>query len=170
MLDMAIRRIPYREFDALAKLVEAHLRDEKNKLRAAIAFGDILTDETSYDIDLLEVFDAWQGSHYAELDSSAGLPLRGKLRLYFLSSEEFENPNSIKDEARRNRTKELLRIVRQAREVIVSSPLNYVESELSPAKYLQFDAPESDPKASKITDPYDLSQYSIRKPKEEIAV
>ena len=158
MSDIAIRRIPYREFDTLAKLIEAHLRDEKNKLRAAIAFGDILTDETSHDVDLLEVFDAWQGMPYAEFDSSADLPLRGKLRLYFLSSEDFENPNAIKDEARRNWTKELLQIVWQAREVIISSPLNYVESALSPVKLLTFDAPKPEPNASPITNPYKLSQ------------
>ena len=158
MSDLAVRRIPYREFDALAKLIEAHLRDEKNNLRAAIAFGDILTDETSHDIDLLEVFDTWQGMPYAEFDSSSALPLRGKLRLYFLSSEEFENPNSIKDEARKNWTKELLRIVRQAREVIISSPLNYVEAALSSVKHLTFDAPKPAPNLAPIVNPYKLSQ------------
>ncbi len=84
------RRIPYEEYKAINELMHAHLRTHNGKLRALVAFGEIVTRGGTYDIDLLEVVEGWEGPSSVAFSSSDALPLRGQLRLYLLAPEQFE--------------------------------------------------------------------------------
>ncbi len=84
------RRIPYEEYKAINELMHAHLRTHNGKLRALIAFGEIVTRGGTFDIDLLEVVEEWEGQSSVAFSSSEALPLRGQLRLYLLTPEQFE--------------------------------------------------------------------------------
>jgi len=84
------RRIPYEEYKAINELMHAHLRTHNGKLRALIAFGEIVTRGGTFDIDLLEVVEGWRGQSSVTFSSSEALPLRGQLRLYLLTPQQFE--------------------------------------------------------------------------------
>ena len=89
------RRIPYEEYKAITELMHAHVKTHEGQLRAIVAFGDILTRGGTYDIDLLEVVEGWQGPKSVVFASSPELPLRGQMRLYLVTPEEFEQPENI---------------------------------------------------------------------------
>ena len=162
MSDLSTRRIPLRELDVMLDLIEAHQEIHSEKLYAVIAFGDILSDDYSYDIDLLEVVKDWEGPRSATFASSEQLPLRGTLRLYFLKPEEFEDPNSIQEEMLRNWTKTLLKTVQQAHDILFSRTPKYVENSLSLSKALAFDRPPDFNKPT-IKDPFKLLSDSFAK-------
>ncbi len=141
MSDNGTRPIPQREYRTMVDLINAHQQIHGDKLRATIAFGDILNNDHSYDIDLLEVVEGWKGQRLAAYASSEQLNLRGTLRLYFLTPEEFEDPNIIGNESERNWTKDLLRRVRSSHDILTSSPPAYAEKTLYSSGPLAFVSP-----------------------------
>lgn len=116
------RRIPYDEYKVIGELMHAHLKTRGGQLRAMVAFGDILTRGGTYNIDLLEVVEGWQGPRSVVFASSPELPLRGELRLYLLTPEEFED--GVSKAASKNR--DLLNRVREGYDIIYESPAGYV--------------------------------------------
>jgi hypothetical protein len=81
--------IPYQEYRSIAELVRAHVAKYNDKLRAVVAFGELLTTGGTFDIDLLEVIEGWQDKRLAVFSGLKELPLRGRLRLFLLTSEFF---------------------------------------------------------------------------------
>jgi hypothetical protein len=128
---LPIERIPYDEFDALTKLCDAHLRLLDNKLLAVVAFGDTLRSTQTHDIEVLEVVKDWDGPNSASFDSTAQLPLRGRLNIFFISPEEFEAPLSIEDKADRLSVLTLMEDVLEGYVVIHEHRTRYVEQCLS---------------------------------------
>jgi hypothetical protein len=123
-----VPRIPYEERRAIGKLLDAHFDAYKGRLRAMIVFGDLVTTGQTYDIDLLEVVDGWSSSQQGRLGefrSSADLPLRGRLRLYFLAPQEFEHPEQILDERERRWVYDLRDRATRGYEIILESPPGY---------------------------------------------
>jgi len=121
------RRIPYEEYKAICELMHAHLKTRDGQLRAMVAFGDILTRGGTYNIDLLEVVEGWQGPRSVVFASSPELPLRGQLRLYLLTPAEFERPESFTDLS----TRSLMERVREGYDVIYETPSSYARDILS---------------------------------------
>src|SRR5690348_1630046 len=117
--DTDVRHIPYMEYRAIVNLMHAHLDRYQDNLRAIVAFGDLVTSGDTFDIDLLEVIQGWTGKRYAVSSGSIELPLRGQLRLYLLTPDEFENPETIRDANDREWTIDLLERVRRGFEVIL---------------------------------------------------
>ncbi len=88
--------ISYFEYKAINELMHSHSAEFGEDLRAIIVFGPLLTaqntfDTDLFDIDLLEVINNWQGPEHLSYSSTESLPLRGTLRLNFLSSSDFES-------------------------------------------------------------------------------
>jgi hypothetical protein len=126
-------RIPYEERRAIGKLLDAHVAEYGDRLRAVVAFGDLVTLGRTFDIDLLEVVESWDGARDGRVGffrSTSELPLRGELRLYFLSPEEFENPGVVPDEADRRWIEELLERVTRGFEVVLQIPPGYARRAL----------------------------------------
>jgi len=123
-------RIPYEEYKAIGELLRAHLKTHEGQLRAMIAFGDLVTAGNTFDIDLLEVVEGWQGQTAIVFSSSAELPLRGQLRLYLLTPEEFEHPDSVK----RFSKKRLMDRIREGYDVIYEDPPAYALDVLTQIK------------------------------------
>lgn len=126
----ASREISYHEYRTIAQLLQAHADEHQGRLRAMIAFGDLLTTDNSVDIDLLEIIEGWQGKRLWPFSSTAELPLRGQLRLYFLTPEEFENPAVIQDPEERRWVEDLLRRARQGYEIIMDRTPGWVRGVL----------------------------------------
>lgn len=127
-------RIPYDEYRAITTLMHAHLQTHEGKLRAIIAFGDIVTKGNTFDIDLLEIVEGWQGQPFVVFASSAELPLRGELRLCLLTPEEFEHPHG----SRWSSKNRLLDRVREGYDVVYEDPAGYARRVLAQetAEYL----------------------------------
>lgn len=121
------RRIPYEEYKAIGELMHAHLRTHEGQLRAMVAFGDILTRGGTFDIDILEVVEDWQGETFVVFASSAELPLRGELRLCLVTPEEFEHPKGLRWSSQRR----LLDRVREGYDVIYEDPPGYARDILA---------------------------------------
>jgi len=85
-----VNEIPYFEYRVINDLVHAHSKELGDSLRAIIAFGDLKTRGGTFDIELLEVVDDWQGPPQIQSADSPEVPMRGKLFLNFLSTAEFE--------------------------------------------------------------------------------
>lgn len=85
--------IPHQEYRASSELVNAHSPEIDGRLRALIVFGEIVAIGDSDDLNLLEVVEGWAGARHISYGSTAVLPLRGRLNLYFLVPEEFEQPS-----------------------------------------------------------------------------
>ena len=117
-------RVPYDEYRAINTLMHAHLKTHEGKLRALVAFGEIVTRGGTYDIDLLEIVEEWQGPTSVAFASSAELPLRGQLRLHLLTPHEFEHSSKLSDEAK----KRLLDRVREGYDVIYEDPPGYARN------------------------------------------
>jgi hypothetical protein len=120
------REISYHEYRTIAQLLQAHAAEHEDRLRAMIAFGDLVAVEGSVDIDLLEIVEGWQGKRLWPFSSTAELPLRGRLRLYFLTPEEFEDPAVIQDPEERKWVEDLLRDVRRGYEIIMDRAPGWV--------------------------------------------
>jgi len=114
-------RIPYDEYKAIGELLRAHLQTHEGQLRAMIAFGDLVTRGNTFDIDLLEVVEGWHGKTFVTFGSSEELPLRGQLRLYLLTPEEFEHPASLTEFSKQR----LMDRVREGYNVIYENPPVY---------------------------------------------
>ncbi len=126
--------IPHAEHRSVVKLMMAHSREYGSKLRAMVLFGDLILTGQTFDIDLLEVVEGWDAARsgrVAEFSSSSELPLRGKLRIYFLSPEEFERPEVILDPAERAWVSALLQRVTSSYELVYQVPIDYARNTLS---------------------------------------
>ena len=116
--------IPYEEYKAITELMHAHLQTHKGKLRALVAFGEIVIRGGTFDIDLLEVVDGWQGPASVTFSSSQELPLRGQLRLHLLTPEEFEGKASKMHFTK----KRSLNRVREGYDIIYEDPPGYARN------------------------------------------
>jgi hypothetical protein len=125
-----LREIPYHEYLVIAQLLRAHLGEYGERLRAMIAFGNLLTTGNSAVIELLEVVEEWRDKRLWQFSSTEELPLRGQLRLYFLTPEEFEDPSVIQDAEERKWVEELLQRVRRGYEVIMGKDREWVSEVL----------------------------------------
>lgn len=129
----AAPRIHYEEYRALGRLLEAHVDAHRGRLRAMVVFGDLVTTSQTYDIDVLEVVEGWDSSRQGrlgEFQSTAELPLRGRLRLYFLAPHEFENTGSIPDEEERRWVHDLRERVARGYEILLEIPPGYARRTL----------------------------------------
>lgn len=117
-----LHEISYHEYRVIARLLRAHLEAYQDRLKAMVAFGDLVTTGETFDIELLEIIEGWEDKRFGEFSRSEDLPLRGSLRLYFLTPEEAENPAVIEDAEEQKWVRELLERVRKGYEVIMESP------------------------------------------------
>ncbi len=118
------QRIPYDEYRAITTLMHAHLQTHEGRLRALIAFGDLVTRGGTLDIDLLEVVEGWQGQSSVTFFSSQELPLRGQLRLHLLTPEEFEGKVS----GMRFSKKRLLARAQEGYDIVYEDPPGYARN------------------------------------------
>lgn len=126
-------RIPYPELRAIGELMHAHLDAHQGRLRAMVAFGDLLTSGGTFDIDILEVVEGWHGNRMLVFSGSPQLPIRGQLRLYLLTPEDFENPQGIRDEAERRWALSLLDRLRRGYVIQLQVPPGYAREVLQGA-------------------------------------
>lgn len=117
--------IPYQEYRAISELLGANSPEIERSLRAVIIFGEIVATGGSYDINLLEVIDGWQGPRFVSYGSTDALPLRGRLNLYFLTSEEFEQPSPKPVSEQAWSSVQLLSRIRPAYAVLRENPYDY---------------------------------------------
>jgi len=117
--------IPYQEYRAINELMGAHPQELKSNLKALVAFGEIVATGESQDINLLEIVAGWQGPRHVSYGSTAALPLRGRLHLYFLTPEEFEHPRPEPVPGQPWSSAQLLSRVRPAYAVLLEEPNDY---------------------------------------------
>jgi len=150
--------ISYHEYRVIAHLLRAHVAEHQNRFKAMIAFGDLVSRGDTFDIEILEIVEGWEGKRFGQFAGPAHLPLRGELRLYFLTPTEFENPAVIEPVAERQWVEDLLRRVRAGYEIVMEVPAGWVHGVLDrqePA-YAALTAPPSG--SMEFGDPYKLSQ------------
>ncbi len=123
--------IPYLEYRAIGRLMDANPSLINGSLRALIAFGTLVATGESQDINLLEVVTGWQGPRSATYGSTEALPLRGRLNLYFLTPEEFEHPTAAVPTGHSFSSVTLLRQVQPAYAVLLENPSDYANQVLS---------------------------------------
>ncbi len=134
-------RIPFKEYQAITDLMHAHLKTHEGKLRALIVFGEIVTRGGTYDIDLLEVVEDWNGPKSVTFSSSEALPLRGQLRLHLLTPEEFGGKKWDRTRFMENL---LLDQVREGYDIVYEDPPGYARevfsenTQISKANPLEF--------------------------------
>ena len=112
---------------------------------AIIAFGKLKTEGGTFDIELLEVIDGWQGPARFQSESSADLPMRGKIYFHFMSSADFErealrNPSGARAGDGGEDQKEaddLLAQVLEGYEIIYQVPAGYVRELFSAVRAAQ---------------------------------
>lgn len=126
MLEQETIRIPYDEYRAIGELFRAHLKTHEKQLRAVVAFGPLVTRGGTFDIDLLEVVDGWNGPFTVTFRSTAALPLRGLLRLNILSTQDFEQPSKIGDAETKLLRNDVFARLQQGYEVIYENPFGFV--------------------------------------------
>lgn len=114
--------ISYHEYRIIARLLRAHVDVYQERVKAMVAFGDLVTGGDTFDIDLLEVVDGWEERRFGRFSRTEDLPLRGELRLYFLTPEEFKDPSVIPEPEEQRWVVELLARVRRGYEVVMESP------------------------------------------------
>jgi hypothetical protein len=131
MSETATHRIPYEEHRAITDLMQAHLDAHQGKLRALIAFGELVTTGGTFDIDLLEIVEGWRGNRLAVFSGSKDFRLRGQLRLFILTPEEFENPRVIQETEERIWAANLLERIRRGYEIVLQIPPDYARDVLS---------------------------------------
>ena len=85
-----LHKISYFEYKVINELMHAHVAELGKTLRAIIVFGKLKTEGGTFDIELLEVVDGWEGPPRVQSGSTADLPTRGKIYFYFMSSADFE--------------------------------------------------------------------------------
>ena len=119
--------ISYHEYRVIARLLRAHVDEYHDRVRAMVAFGELVTSGETFDIDLLEVVEGWEDRRFGRFSRSEDLPLRGELRLYFLTPEEFEDPSVIQEPEEQRWVVKLLDRVRRGYEVVMESPLGWAQ-------------------------------------------
>jgi hypothetical protein len=70
--------------------------------------------------------EGWKGPRLATFRGDSHLPLRGGLRLYFLSAEEFRSPRIIIDPEDRDWVLALLERIRDGYQVVFEQPSDFV--------------------------------------------
>ncbi len=83
--------ISYFEYKVINELMHSHIKEFGADLRAIIAFGPLVLGQETFDIELLEVVNGWQGPELMPFGSTSSLPTRGRLLLHFLPTGAFEN-------------------------------------------------------------------------------
>ena len=126
--------IPYQEYRAINELMGAHPQALQGSLKALIAFGEIVATGESHDINLLEVAAGWQGPRHVSYGSTPALPLRGRLHLYFLTPEEFEQPRPEAVPGQPWSSAQLLSRVGLAYAVLREEPNDYAHNIMSRLK------------------------------------
>ncbi len=121
-------RIPFEEYKAITDLMHAQLKTHEGKLRAIIAFGEIVTRGGTFDIDLLEVVEDWKGPKSVTFSSTEALPLRGQLRLHLLTPDEFEGKKGDRTHFMENL---LMDHVREGYDVVYEDPPGYARDVLA---------------------------------------
>ena len=121
--DIGSGNISYFEYKAINELMHAHIDEFGKDFRAMIVFGPLVTEVETYDIDLLEVINNWEGPEQLSYGSTQSLPLRGTLRLHFLSSSAFEDLVS-------RQNKELLDVLREGYDIVCEVPAGYAREVL----------------------------------------
>jgi hypothetical protein len=91
------REIPYHEHFIIVRLLRAHMDEYPGRVKALVAFGDLVTGGDTFDIDLLEIIEGWEGKRFGRFSRTEDLPLRGELRLYFLTLQEFQNSSVVQE-------------------------------------------------------------------------
>jgi hypothetical protein len=124
------RDISYHEFRVIARLLRAHADIHGPRLRAMVVFGELVTTGSTFDIELLEIVEGWDGEALWVFDSSADLPMRGRTFLYFLKPEEFEQPDAIPEPTHREWVKALLERVREGYQVVMENKSGWVRHAL----------------------------------------
>jgi hypothetical protein len=138
------REIAYHEYRVIARLLRAHVDEYQDRVRAMVAFGDLVTSGDTFDIDLLEVVEGWEDRRFGRFSRSEDLPLRGELRLYFLTPQEFEDPSVIPEPEEQRWVVELLERVRRGYEVVMESPPGWARRVLDQIRvYSTITAPPS---------------------------
>ncbi len=117
--------IPYTEWGVITELLRKHPEIHRDKLRALLVFGSLVSTGGPYNINLLEVVQDWEGPRHVRFTSTSALPLRGRLDLYFLRPEEFENPTSACLPGEHWSSADLLMQVRNAYAIMLENPINY---------------------------------------------
>jgi hypothetical protein len=117
--------IGYNAYAAINALLRAHQEEHHGHLRAAIVFGDLVVTGGSPDIEIVEVVADWHGPRHAAFLSTAALPLRGQLHLYFLKPEEFEGPQRAVLTGESWSSADLMERVRQGYAVLYEQPSGY---------------------------------------------
>ncbi len=143
--------IPYQEYRAISDLMNAHPQEMNGSLRALIVFGEIVATGESHDINLLEVVDGWQGPRHVSYGSTEALPLRGRLHLYFLTPEEFEQPSPEPVPEQPWSSAQLLSRIRPAYSVLREEPYDYAHRVMTRLEEMPVvgpdaaDGPDQDP-------------------------
>jgi hypothetical protein len=149
-------QISYHEYRVIARLLRAHVDEYQDRVKAMVAFGDLVTRGDTFDIDLLEVVEGWEEKRFGRFSRAEDLPLRGELRLYFLTPREFEDPSVIQVPEERKWVEELLERVRQGYEVVMESPPGWAPRVLDRSRvHATFTPPPSG--AIQDTDPFRLT-------------
>ena len=117
--------IPYAESKVITELMREHPKVHRDKLRALLVFGSLVSSGSPYDINLLEVVQDWEGPRRMRFNSTPVMPLRGHLNLYFLRPEEFEQPSYMCLPGEHWSSADLLTQVRNAYTIMLENPLNY---------------------------------------------
>lgn len=150
------RQIPYFEYSIINQIAHAHAKQLGKKLRVLVVFGEIKTTDDAYDIDLLEVVEGWaEGDRVAEFGKNGLLPLRGILRLWFLTPEEFEERPGTTAGEMYHWVQRLMERVRKGYEIVYEVPAGYARNVLEktlPVSTLT--APSSG--VLSMTDPFQL--------------
>jgi hypothetical protein len=149
--------ISYHEFHIIARLLRAHVDEYQDRVKAMVAFGELVTSGDTFDIDLLEVVEGWEEKRFGRFSRTEDLRLRGELRLYFLTPKEFEDPSVIRSPEERKWVEELLDRVRQGYEIVMESPLGWAQRVLE-RSHLQ--SPVTPPPSGSIEnrDPFSLTR------------
>lgn len=125
MPSYSTENIDYEEYRAINQLRRFHPGAHGEKLRALIVFGDLVSTGQSYDINLLEVVEGWEGPRHVSFGSTNDLPLRGQLHLYFLLPSEFERPSGASVPGQSWSSADLLTQFRRAYAVMLEEPNDY---------------------------------------------
>lgn len=125
MPSYSTENIAYEEYRAIAQLRRLHPETHGGQLRALIVFGDLVATGQSYDINLLEVVEGWEGPRHVSFGSTHDLPLRGQLHLYFLLPSEFERPSNVSVPGQPWSSADLLTQVRKAYAIMLEEPNDY---------------------------------------------
>lgn len=128
MPNYSTENIPYEEYRAINQLRRLHPEAHGGQLRALIVFGDLVATGQTYDINLLEVVEGWEGPRHVSFGSTDDLPLRGHLALYFLLPSEFERPSNTSVPGQSWSSADLLTRVRRAYAIMLEEPNDYASS------------------------------------------